>query len=206
MLAYSAQDLVLEPFAGQVFGLSLGETTKLASMQHMGVLVGMVVVAVAGSLPSGRRPGALRAWTVGGCLAAAAGVVVLAIGGLAIGSSFPLAPAYVAVGAANGVFAAAAIASMMQLAAGPGGSRQGVRMGLWGAAQAIAFGLGGLLGTVAADLSQIALGAAAPAYAVVFLGDAALFLAAAVLALAIAPAAARPSPLGNTFAAGGRTA
>jgi BCD family chlorophyll transporter-like MFS transporter len=205
MLAYSAQDLVLEPFAGQVFGLSLGETTKLASMQHMGVLVGMVVVAVAGSFPAGRRPGALRAWTVGGCVAAAAGVLMLAAGGLMIGRAFPLGPAYFAVGAANGVFAAAAIASMMQLAAGSGGGRDGVRMGLWGAAQAIAFGLGGLAGTVAVDLAQIALGNAASAYAVVFMGDAALFLAASVLALAIVPAAAAPV-LDRTYAAGGRTA
>jgi BCD family chlorophyll transporter-like MFS transporter len=205
MLAYSAQDLVLEPFAGQVFGLTLGETTKLASMQHMGVLLGMVVVAFAGSLPVGRRPGALRAWTVGGCLAAAAGVLVLAVGGLAIGPAFPLGPAYLAVGAANGVFAAAAIASMMQLASGAGGGRDGVRMGLWGAAQAIAFGLGGLVGTVAVDLARLGFGSVAPAYAVVFVGDAALFLAASVLALTIAPAAGRPV-LGRTFAAGGRTA
>jgi BCD family chlorophyll transporter-like MFS transporter len=206
MLAYSAQDLVLEPFAGQVFGLTLGETTKLASTQHMGVLLGMVVVAVAGSLPAGRRPGALRAWTVGGCIAAAAGVLVLAVGGLAIGPAFPLGPAYLAVGAANGVFAAAAIASMMQLASGPGGGgRDGVRMGLWGAAQAIAFGLGGLVGTVSVDLARLILGNAASAYAVVFVGDAALFLAASVLALAIAPAAGA-TRLGGTFAAGGRTA
>jgi BCD family chlorophyll transporter-like MFS transporter len=207
MLAYSAQDLILEPFAGQVFGLSLGETTRLASLQHMGVLLGMVVVAVAGSLPSGRQPGALRAWTVGGCIAAAAGVAVLAAGGLAIGASFPLAPAYLAVGAANGVFAAAAIASMMQLAAGPSGSaREGVRMGLWGAAQAIAFGLGGLVGTVAVDLARIAFGSAPPAYALVFLGDAALFLAAAALAVAISPAGARARAIPSPLASGGRTA
>ena len=29
MLAYSAQDLILEPFAGLVFGLTPGESTKL---------------------------------------------------------------------------------------------------------------------------------------------------------------------------------
>ena len=38
MLAYSAQDLILEPFAGAVFGMTLGETTRLASVQHGGVL------------------------------------------------------------------------------------------------------------------------------------------------------------------------
>jgi BCD family chlorophyll transporter-like MFS transporter len=186
MLAYSAQDLVLEPFAGQVFGLSLGETTRLASLQHAGVLAGMVMVAVAGSTARGRSAAALRLLTVGGCIAAAAGVTVLAAGGMAAGAAFPLAPAYAAVGLANGVFAAAAIASMMALAAGPDGARgsprEGIRMGMWGAAQAIAFGLGGLLGTVVADLARLALGAAAPAYAVVFALDALLFLGAAALA------------------------
>ncbi len=34
MLAYSAQDLILEPFAGGVFGFTPGETTKLSGLQH----------------------------------------------------------------------------------------------------------------------------------------------------------------------------
>ena len=34
MLAYSAQDLILEPFAGAVFGFTPGETTKLSGIQH----------------------------------------------------------------------------------------------------------------------------------------------------------------------------
>ena len=50
MLAYSAQDLVLEPFAGAVLGLTPGESTKLGGTQHGGVLVGMLVVAILGSV------------------------------------------------------------------------------------------------------------------------------------------------------------
>jgi BCD family chlorophyll transporter-like MFS transporter len=34
MLAYSAQDLILEPFAGLVFGRTPGESTQLAGIQH----------------------------------------------------------------------------------------------------------------------------------------------------------------------------
>ncbi len=41
-------------------------------------------------------------------------------------------------------------------------------MGLWGAAQALAFGLGGLLGTGASDLARAAFGGPALAYAAVF--------------------------------------
>ena len=45
MLAYSSQDLILEPFAGLVFGLTPGESTALSGIQHGGVLGGMLLVA-----------------------------------------------------------------------------------------------------------------------------------------------------------------
>src|SRR5262245_40467296 len=69
MLAYSSQDLILEPFAGSVFGMTPGQSTKLASVQHGGVLLGMIMVAVAASAIGGPRLGSLRMWTIGGCLA-----------------------------------------------------------------------------------------------------------------------------------------
>ena len=47
MLAYSAQELLVEPFAGLVFNLPAGVTTTLAGLQHSGVLTGMLLVAVA---------------------------------------------------------------------------------------------------------------------------------------------------------------
>jgi len=56
-------------------------------------------------------------------------------------------------------------------------------MGLWGAAQAIAFGAGGLLGTAASDLARLALGSAVAAYGTVFCIEALLFVAAASLAV-----------------------
>ena len=69
-------------------------------------------------------------------------------------------------------------------------------MGLWGAAQAMAFGLGGFVGTVAVDLARRLLGSPAAAYATVFAAEAALFLVAAVLAASrsAAPHAARQPP------------
>jgi BCD family chlorophyll transporter-like MFS transporter len=58
-------------------------------------------------------------------------------------------------------------------------------MGLWGAAQAIAFGVGGLAGAVASDVARWALGAPGPAYASVFALEAGLFVVSAVLAARI---------------------
>lgn len=177
MLAYSAQDLILEPYAGLVHGYSPGQSTSLAGLQHGGTLVGMLL---AGAMV--RRSGALRAWTIGGCLLSAAALAALALGGLAE-PRWPLPPVVFALGAANGAFSIAAIATMMQLAAGDAGAgREGLRIGLWGAAQAIAFCLGGLLGTGASDLARLLLGHPAAAYGTVFLLEAALFLAAAFLA------------------------
>ncbi len=91
-----------------------------------------------------------------------------------------------ALGFCNGVFAVAAIGSMMALAGSGSGGRQGTRMGLWGAAQAVAFGLGGFLGTVAVDLARHLVGSPAIAYGAVFAVEAALFVVAAGLAVRVA--------------------
>ncbi len=185
MLAYSAQDLILEPFAGTVFGLTPGQSTQLAGVQHAGVFVGMLLVGVLGSAARRRRVGSLQTWIVGGCLASALALANLAFGGL-IGGNWPLQPSVFALGVANGAFAVAAIGSMMRLATKGEGAREGVRMGLWGAAQAVAFGLGGFLGTAAIDLARLAIDSPEAAYATVFLAEGLLFLVAAHLAMGLA--------------------
>lgn len=184
MLAYSAQDLVLEPFAGLRFGLSPGETTKLSGIQHAGVLTGMVLVAVVGTV-AGARLAMLRLWTIAGCLASAGALASLVVAGI-VGPPFPLRGSVFVLGVANGAFAIAAIGSMMALAGEGRRGGEGVRMGLWGAAQAIAFALGGFLGTVVADLGRLAIGSVVPPYALVFALEAVLFVLAARLAATIA--------------------
>ena len=185
MLAYSAQDLILEPFAGRVFAMSPGESTRLAGLQHTGVLIGMLLVAAAGGLAGrGSARAGLRAWTVGGCVASA-----LALAGIALGAFFPehwpLRATVFALGLGNGVFAVSAIASMMALAGQGQARREGLRMGLWGAAQAIAMGAGAFGGTVAVDLARWLLPDAGLAYALVFGLEGLLFMVAALLGATI---------------------
>ncbi|MDP3409860.1 BCD family MFS transporter [Bosea sp. (in: a-proteobacteria)] len=184
MIAYSAQDLILEPFAGTVFGYTPGESTKLAGIQNGGVLAGMVLVALVTTL-AGPKAGSLRIWAVGGCLASALALACLSVGAFA-GAGFPLKPIVFALGVSNGAYAVAAIGSMMRLVGQGRPDRQGVRMGLWGAAQGVAFGLGGLLGASATDLARQLWGSPAPAYATVFTLEALLFIVSAGLALAVA--------------------
>lgn len=179
MLAYSAQDLILEPFAGTVFGMTPGETTRLAGVQHGGVLLGMLTVALSGSLLKLNRVKHLRRWTIGGCLASGLALLAIATGGRF--ENWPLAENVFALGVANGAFAVAAIASMMNLAGDGQARREGLRMGLWGAAQAIAFALGGFLGTVAIDIARQFIADPASAYGMVFTAEALMFLWAARL-------------------------
>ena len=204
MLAYSAQDLILEPFAGTVFGFTPGQSTSLSGLQHGGVLLGMLMAGLAGNRVGGRSFGSLRLWTVGGCLASAAAMAGLVVGGLA-GPPFPFTATVFVLGVANGAFSIAAIGSMMRLAGAAGDGREGVRMGLWGAAQAIAFGSGGLIGTLASDLAHALLGRPSLAYAAVFAVEGLLFLAAAWLALRIdVPSVrAQPAPPSDGSAAAG---
>ncbi|SFK66122.1 BCD family MFS transporter [Methylocapsa palsarum] len=145
MLAYSAEELILDPFSGAVFGYTPGESTRLSGVLHGGVLAGMILVAIAASGFGGRSIGSLRGWAAGGCLASALMLGSLTLAGFT-GPGWPLRPTVFALGLANGAFSIAAISLMMSFAGAEAKPREGVRMGLWGAAQGIAFGAGGPLG------------------------------------------------------------
>jgi MFS transporter, BCD family, chlorophyll transporter len=194
MLAYSTQDLILEPFAGALFGFTPGETTQLSGVQHGGTLAGMLLAAIAGRRLGGLKLGSLRAWTVAGCMASGLALLGLVMAG-ALAPHWPLRANVFLLGVANGAFSIAAIGSMMSLAGATGttstagthsgthsGPREGTRMGLWGAAQAIGFAAGGLFGAAASDLARWLIGNTGAAYASVFFVEAGMFVVAALLA------------------------
>lgn len=203
MLAYSAQDLILEPFAGTVFGFTPGETTKLSGVQHGGTLIGMALVPLIGAVYP-RSRGNLQIWTIGGCLASAVALLCLAAAAI-VGPAWPLRETVFVLGVTNGAYAVAAIGSMMALVGAGGEKREGVRMGLWGAAQAFAFGTGGFLGTLASDIARYVLTSPALSYSAVFASEAGLFVIAAFMAVWVhrAPAgsAMRQGPQGGQHAA-----
>jgi len=127
---------------------------------------------------------------VGGCIGSAAAMGALTFAGL-IGGAWPLRETVFLLGVANGAFSIGAIGSMMQLAAQGREAREGTRMGLWGAAQAVAFGLGGLLGTGASDLSHFLIAETGIAYALVFGLEGCLFIVSAAMAWKVGRAPGR---------------
>jgi len=177
MSAYFMQELILEPFAGLVFHLSPGQTTTLSGAQNGGVFLGMLAVGV---LATGLRLGSLKLWVIAGCLGSAAALLALALLGT-LGEAALLTPAVMVLGLFNGMFAVAAIGSMMALAGQGAGAREGTRMGLWGASQAIAAGFGGLAGAASVDLLRRMVDTPT-AFGLTFTLEAGLFLAAALMA------------------------
>ncbi|MFK7885475.1 MAG: BCD family MFS transporter [Gammaproteobacteria bacterium] len=203
MLAYSAQDLLVEPFAGAIFGFTPGESTQLGGIQHSGVLLGMILVALIGSAYGKGREAPLRFCMIGGCIGSAVMLATLALAAV-VGNPWPLTANLFGLGVANGLFAVAAIGSMMSMVSEGHENRDGVRMGVWGAAQAVAFGLGGIIGTAMVDVSQWLLGSVAISYALAFVLQASLFLCATFMAISLSREAARvlrsPQPTLNRVA------
>jgi BCD family chlorophyll transporter-like MFS transporter len=180
MTAYFMQELILEPYSGLVFDFTPGQSTSLSGAQNGGVFLGMVLVGVAGTA---LRIGTLRNWVIAGCIGSAGALMLISALGQ-IGPEAPLVPAVILMGFFNGMFAVAAIGSMMALAGEGRAEREGTRMGLWGAAQAIAAGFGGLLGAALADAMRTVMSDPS-AFGTVFILEAMLYIASAYMAVRI---------------------
>ena len=183
MLAYSCQDLILEPFGGLVFDMTPGETTQLGGTHHGGAFLGMVLVGVFGAMASVRRLIGLKSWMIAGCILSGIALALMPIGGMTP-DAWSLSANVAVLGFGNGMFTIGAVGMMMQLAGEGGSGQEGVRMGVWGAAQAIGFGFGGSLGSfgVTAVEESLAVGPLI-SYGSIFTLEALVFLAAAWLAL-----------------------
>lgn len=169
ILAFYLSELVLEPFAGHVHAMTPDQSTKLSGGKDGAALLGMIAAGVLSAFGLG----SLRAWAVIGCVLSALGLFALA-------ATLPILPSTVLLGLGNGLFVVGAIGSMMRLAAEHPGAT-GTRMGVFGAAQAIAAGLAGLIATGILDVARASFDNAT-AYGLVFGLEAFLFLAAAVVA------------------------
>ena len=183
MTAYFMQELILEPYAGLVFGFTPGESTSLSGIQNGGVFIGMISVGI---LCTGLNLGNLRLWVITGCIGSALSLSIIAVLGLS-GSQVHLTIAVISLGFFNGMFAVGAIGSMMSLASQGRNNREGTRVGIWGAAQAIAAGFGGLLGASLVDMMRLISATDATAYGTVFIFEAALFICSSALAVRIMP-------------------
>ena len=179
MTAYFMQEPILEPYAGIVFLFTVGESTQLTGYHQGGILFGMLLV---GFLVSGLQLGSLRFWVVFGCAGSGLTLVLIAIFGQITAGKDNLMASVALLGFFNGIFAVGAIGLMMQLAGMGRENREGTRMGLWGAGQAIAAGNAMIFSTLFVDILQKFTQNPASSYGIIFVIEGILFLAAAALA------------------------
>ena len=176
-MAFSMQDILLEPYGGQVLHLTVGSTTSMTALLAVGGLAGFSLAAKL--LSGGMDPYRLAGFGAVAGLAAFSSVLFAAP--LQSPTLFGVGVSLIGFGA--GVFAHCTLTAAMGTAK-PG--QTGLALGIWGAVQASAAGCavaaGGLIRDAVAGLAAHgALGAAlngpATGYAVVYLMEIALLFA-----------------------------
>jgi BCD family chlorophyll transporter-like MFS transporter len=153
------QQMALEPFGGDVFALSVKETTLFNAYQMVGVLLGM---GLSGAWLA-RRIGKKSTTAIGSLLAGLGfGLLTLSSAGQHL---LLVRPAIFATGLGTGIFTVGGLSLMMDLTVA---EQVGLFMGAWTLSQALANGLGSVGGGMLHDLGLSLLGSEAGAYALVF--------------------------------------
>lgn len=141
-MAFAMEDVLLEPYGGQVLGLSVADTTALTATLAMGGLMGFAWASRV--LGRGADPLRMAAWGAGIGLPAFAAVILA--GWMVSSGLFSLGVFLIGLG--GGLFAHGTLTATMQCAAP---DRAGLALGVWGAVQASAGGLALALGGVLRD-------------------------------------------------------
>ena len=141
--AFSMQDVLLEPYGGEVLGISVGGTTELTGLWALGNLLGFAYAAR--QLGAGGDPHRIAG--LGGVVGVFAFVAVLFAAPLAAPALLYLGAALIGLGA--GLFMVGTLTAAMALSRG---GKSGIALGAWGAVQATAAGLAIAIGGIARDL------------------------------------------------------
>ena len=133
-MGFQMQDVLLEPYGGEILGLSVGATTWLTAANAIGALVGFVL---AGRWMS--RGYDVFRMAARGILVGVLAFTTVILAGLT-GSTALFYAGAVCIGFGAGLFAVATLTAAMALPE-RGRSGRGLALGAWGAAQATAAGL-----------------------------------------------------------------
>ena len=163
MFSYFTQDVILEPFGGEVFGLSAASTARFNSYMGTGVILGML----AGGFWLIPRFGKPRITGLG-CWLQAGSFALLAYASAA-GQAGWLSAAITLLGLGAGFFTVGGVAMMMDMTSA---EHTGLFVGAWTLVQAVAKGPASIVGG-ALQTTFVNVGAtAAQAYAGVFVLEA----------------------------------
>ena len=154
------QEAVLEPYGGEVFGMSIGETTKLNSFWGMGILFGYAVTGFTIVPKLGKKY-----TTKIGCIAVALCFGLIILAGFTQQPKM-LQSAMVFFGIAAGIATVGGISLMLDLTAA---ETAGTFIGAWGLAQAMSRGLATLVGGIILDIGKSIFTTPLMSYSLVFI-------------------------------------
>jgi len=140
---FAMQDVLLEPYGGEVLGLSVAHTTLLTALWAAGALIGFAVAARA--VDKGRDKYRLAA--TGTLLGVASFSCIVFAEPLGSANLFRFGTFLIGLG--GGIFSVATMLACMEM--GRGRADNGIIIGAWGAVQATAIGLGLAFGGFARD-------------------------------------------------------
>jgi BCD family chlorophyll transporter-like MFS transporter len=173
-LSAFAQDAVLEPFGGDVFGLGVGETTRFNAYWGGGALISLIGTVL---VTRGRLAHEQGGTTLLGLVLTAVPFAMLAFVSISAARAL-LIPALVLFGLGYGIYTVGAISLMMAMTSD---RRAGAYLGLWSVAQLVFRGVGIFLGGAVRDLALLLGGSSPLAYASVFFLEAVGMLACIAL-------------------------
>lgn len=173
-----AQDAVLEPFGGDVFGMEAGETTRFNAYWGTGVLVSLIATVV---FTRKRLAHEQTGTTVLGLILTAAPLAMLAAVSLGEARAL-LVPVLFLFGLGFGIYTVGAVSLLMAMTSD---RRAGAYLGLWSVAQLVFRGVGIFLGGFVRDVVLIGTGSLTIAYATVFVLEAVGLVACAWLLLKV---------------------
>jgi BCD family chlorophyll transporter-like MFS transporter len=148
-MAFSMEDVLLEPYGGQILHLTVGDTTKLTALLAIGGLVGFGVASRV--LSRGADP--FRMASTGALVGVPAFLAVIFSAHLDSAVLFGLGTAFIGFGA--GLFGHGTLTATMNQAPD---DQAGLALGAWGAAQASAAGVAVALGGILRDVVAAAAG------------------------------------------------
>jgi BCD family chlorophyll transporter-like MFS transporter len=193
-MAFGMQDVLLEPYGGQILGLNVGSTTRLTATLAVGGLLGFGLASRV--LSRGADP--FRMATAGALVGIPAFLIVIIAAPLQTPMLFGLGAWMIGFG--GGLFGHGTLTATMNLAPK---DQAGMALGAWGAVQATAAGvavaLGGIIRDVLASLGEgalhnTALGSPASSYTVVYGIEVLLMMATIVAMSPLLRRVAQPVP------------
>lgn len=177
LAAILGQDVLLEPFGAQAFGMPIGETTRLTALWGGMTLVALLLHGLVLSRWLGKKSGAV----LGGVISAV-GLLLIALSGIVHtvpGAQSIFLVGVAALGFGTGIATATNLALMLDMTTP---EQVGLFIGAWGVADSIARGTGNLLGGVVLDIVSRTTSNPSNGYVTVFLIEA-LMLGVALLLL-----------------------